>query len=377
MPQKATQTLGYRSEARSRSSLGISGRDFAKISCHQRKEKHPPNACLQNAAALFRPPYAGERMSETIRVSVVIPVHTATASVASTVHSALASDLHELEIVVVDNSPAHSSASVTDNIRDPRVVAVRLRPGRGAARARNVGIVRARAPYVAFLEPDDLVKPAKLSAAADALDRHPDAGFAFADFEECDAHGHVVRPSAMADFHGFRALAVVALDDGWRLIAKEQLARGLLSEDFIGTSGVVVRKRLLTEIGPFDESTTHCEDLDLWFRLAHHCDAVYWDRVGHTRRTSASVGSDSDARTTDRITVLQRERKRWSDRAALRQLDRRVAENLAIMGYEQRLRRRRLRSAAMFAYAFATFPDMRWFNGMLGALVLPQSRDAA
>lgn len=37
----------------------------------------------------------------------------------------------------------------------------------------------------------------------------------------------------------------------------------------------------------------------------------------------------------------------------------RVAENLAPIGYEQRLRRHRLRSSVMFAYAFATFPEVR------------------
>jgi GT2 family glycosyltransferase len=289
----------------------------------------------------------------------------------------LASDLYELEVVVVDSSPAHGSANIIGNVRDPRVVGVRLRPGGGAARARNVGIVRARAPYVAFLEPDDQVKTAKLSAAADALDRHADAGFAFTDFEECDADGLVARPSAIADFHGFHALAAVALEDGWHLIAQEQLARGLLYEDFIATSAVVLRKSLLTELGPFDESFTHCQDLDLWFRLAHHGAAVYWNHVGHTHRILPSLGAEAHARTGDRITVLRRESSRWSDRAALRQLDRRVAENLASMGYEQRLQRRRFRSFAMFAYAFAISPDARWLGGMLRSLVLPPSHNAA
>jgi hypothetical protein len=57
-----------------------------------------------------------------------------------------------------------------------------------------------------------------------ALDRSPSAGFAFGNVE---------------------------------------LACGLLYENFIGTSGVVLRKQLLTEIDPFDESTAYAEDRDL------------------------------------------------------------------------------------------------------------------
>jgi GT2 family glycosyltransferase len=146
-----------------------------------------------------------------------------------------------------------------------------LRPGKGASRPRNVGIARASAPYVVFLDPDDLIKPDKLSAAVNALDRHPEAGFAFADFEHINESGRVIRPAASADFPRFRTLTSVRVEGDWHIGPQEELARGLLYENFIGTSGVVLRKQRLTEIGPFDKSTVCCQDLDLWFRLAHRC----------------------------------------------------------------------------------------------------------
>jgi hypothetical protein len=67
--------------------------------------------------------------------------------------------------------------------------------------------------------------------------------------------------------------------------------------------------------------------------------------------------------------VLQREKARWSDPGARRQLNQLIAENLATIGYEQRLRRRRLGSMAMFLQAFATSPDVRWLRGLLGSVV--------
>ena len=310
-------------------------------------------------------------MSDSVRVSVVIPVNDAEADVETAVRSALASDLHELEVIVVDNGSTDKSAAIIANVRDSRVVTVRLRPSRGASRPRNVGIARARAPYVAFLEPGDLIKHDKLSAAVSALDRYPEAGFAFTDFEHIDPSGRVIRPSAIADFPRFRALTSVPVEGDWHLIPQAQLARGLLYESFIGTSGVVLRKQLLTEIGPFDESTIYSEDLDLWFRLAHRCGALYWGHVGHSYRDGpGSLTCGPPARSVgDRITVLQREKNRWSDRAARRQLDRLIAENYVAIGYEERRRRRRLRSMAMFAVAFATFPDVRWLRGMLASIL--------
>jgi glycosyltransferase involved in cell wall biosynthesis len=310
-------------------------------------------------------------VSDSVRVSVVMPVYNAEAYVEMAIRSALASELRELEVIVVDDGSTDKSAAIVAGIEDPRVLMVRLRPSGRPSRPRNVGIARARAPYVAFLDADDLIKPDKLCAAVSALDCHPQAGFAFADFEHIDADGTVIRQSVIAEFTSFRTLANVPIGENWRLIPQAELARGLLYGNFIGTSGVVLRKQLLTEIGPFDESIVYSEDRDLWFRLAHRCGALYWSRVGHSYRLRPGSLTDGPAtrNARDRITVLQRERNRWSDRAARRQLDRLIAENFGSLGYEHRLRRLRVRSLAMFARAFAISPDVRWLRGMLGSIV--------
>jgi glycosyltransferase involved in cell wall biosynthesis len=301
-----------------------------------------------------------------------MPVYNAEAYVEASIRSALASDLQELEVIVVDDGSTDQSMAIVAAIGDPRVVSVRLRASGGPSRPRNVGIARARAPYVAFLDADDLVKQDKLSAAVSQLDRHPEVGFAFGNFEDIDQDGRLLRPSAIPVFPRFRALKSVPLGDDWFLIPQELLARALLFENFIGTSGVVLRRHLLTEIGPFNETTIYSEDLDLWLRLAHCSGALYCTRVGHSyRNRPGSLTHALPARSAqDHIIVLEQEKARWlNDRAARRQLDRRVAENLSGIGYEERRRQNRLRSAAMFAYAFAKSPDLRWLRGMFGSFL--------
>ena len=116
-------------------------------------------------------------MRDRVRVSVVIPVHNAERYVEATVRSALASDLSELEIVIVDDGSTDRSAEIVRQIEDPRILLIQLRASGGPARPRNVGIARARAPYIALLDADDLINPDKLSSAVAALERHPEAGF--------------------------------------------------------------------------------------------------------------------------------------------------------------------------------------------------------
>jgi glycosyltransferase involved in cell wall biosynthesis len=309
-------------------------------------------------------------MPDRTRVSVVIPVYNAERYLEASVRSALASDLSELEIVIVDDGSTDRSAEIIREIADPRIVLIQTHASGGPARPRNIGIAHARAPYVALLDADDLIKPDKLSSAATALDRHPEAGFAFADFEKIDGDGRILQSSVIMQIPTFRELVSESGEDSWRLIPRSELERGLLGTNFIGTSGVILRKSVLSDIGVFDESLVYCEDRDLWFRLAHSCSALYREQIGHSYRVApGSLTYKPTLRTArDRITVIRRERARRKTGRERRHLDRLIAENLATIGYEHRRCHKRFRSAVSFLQAFVTHPDIRWMRALVGSL---------
>jgi glycosyltransferase involved in cell wall biosynthesis len=310
-------------------------------------------------------------VSASVRVSVVMALYNAERYVKSAIGSALASDLRELEVIVVDDGSRDTSAAVVAAIDDSRVTLLRTAPSGGPSRPRNTGIARARAPYIALLDADDLLKPHKLSAAIAALERHPQAGFAFGDFERIDAQGELLEASTLAGYPTFQSLAAVELQPPWRLIPQAELARGLLYENFIGTSGVVVRKELLDAIGGFDEALVCSEDRDLWFRAAHHGAALYCNEVGHSYRVIPSSLSHGpvirNARC--RIAVLQREKTRWTDAAARGQVEQLITENLANIAYAYRQSRRRFAAALLFLQAFARSGQLRWLRGAFGSLL--------
>ena len=307
-----------------------------------------------------------------VRVSVVMPVHNAAPFIELAVRSALQSDVQQLEVIVVDDGSDDRSASIVAAIEDPRVVLLRQPASGGPSSPRNAGIAHARAPYIAFLDSDDLIKVDKLSAAIGALDEHPQAGFAFADFESIDELGALIQPSVLAAYDALPTLTATPSVRSWHLIPREQLAYALVHENFVGTSGVVVRRSVLSQTGGFDETLRYSEDRDLWFRLAHLCDALYWNRVGHSYRVrSGSLTYGPQIRNARaRIQVLQREKSRWDrrERTIQRQLDSLIAENLAGIGYEQR-RSSRWHAILMFARAFVTSPQIRWLRGLLGSVV--------
>lgn len=296
------------------------------------------------------------------RVSVVIPTHNAERFIAAAIRSALDPSLLDVEVLVIDDGSTDRSVAEATAIVDPRVTVIQIPASGGPSKPRNIGIARARAPYVSLLDSDDLLKPGKLAASAAALDRCPSAGLAFGNFEKIDADGNVYELSVMHAYPMFRDLPTLAVDGNWRLIPQTALARGLLYENFIGTSGVVIRTGLAKAIGGFDETLANSNDRDLWFRLAHTCDALYSPLVGHAYRVHPeSIMHGPPIRNAlSRITVLRRERARWRDRAARRQINRLIADNHAAIGYYERQQQARWTAMRCFLRAFLVSRDSRW-----------------
>ena len=78
---------------------------------------------------------------------------------------------HRAPVVLVDNGSADGTPDLVAE-HFPHVEVVRLPENLGAG-ARNVGVERARTPYVAFADDDSWWEPDALDRAADVLDAHP------------------------------------------------------------------------------------------------------------------------------------------------------------------------------------------------------------
>jgi hypothetical protein len=225
-----------------------------------------------------------------------------------------------------------------------------------------------------MLDSDDLLKPGKLSSSIAALDASPSAGLAFGDYEKMDPDGNVFESSFVYAYPVFQELAWQDAGDDWRLIPQRELARGLLYENFIGTSGVVMRTELVRRLGGFLEELPNGDDLDLWFRLAHCCDALYSPRVGHSYRVRAGsvVRGPRIRNARSSIKIMKREKARWPghERGPRRQIDRRIAEYLAVIGFQQRQQRQRWSATRSYLRAYATSPERRWLAASVAAALL-------
>lgn len=228
-------------------------------------------------------------------LAVVIPTRNRWPLLERAVGSALAQREVELEVLVIDDGSSDDSAARAEAIADERVRVVRQAHA-GVAAARNLGIERAAAPWVALLDDDDLWAPEKCRRQLDALTA--------ADAEVSYTSQVVVNDS-------LRFKRVLEAPEAGRL------EDALLGSNSIGTpSSVLARRQALLEAGGFDAEFSVLADWDMWLRLcpgrrAAACSQVLVAYVEHAENLHLA---DTDS--VLREFALLRERHRGLETAA-------------------------------------------------------------
>ncbi len=191
------------------------------------------------------------------RVSVVIPTYNRAALLKQAIDSVLAQTYTDYEIIIVDDGSTDEMADLVDRyVAGPGRVRYYYQNNRGRSAARNAGIRLAVGEFIAFLDSDDLFLPRKLEMQVAALSNQPEYGMAFSNAISIDERGNVLSSGPL-----FRAQLS-------GMIYPELLfIRGTM----IMTPTVMIRARILNQVGSFDENLSMCEDLDLWRRIARMC----------------------------------------------------------------------------------------------------------
>lgn len=189
-------------------------------------------------------------MSPIPRVSIIIPAYNSARFLEEAIESVFAQTYKDYETIVIDDGSTDNTQEVLAPYLD-RIQYI-YQHNRGASSARNTGISHSQGEYIAFLDADDIWLPEKLSTQVEYLNNNQDIALVYSLVLWVDVHG---KP----------------LDKRNRLSGR--LPAGdvfniLYIRNFIITSSVMVRRRLLGTVGLFDESLTHAEDHELWLRIA-------------------------------------------------------------------------------------------------------------
>lgn len=116
------------------------------------------------------------------KVAVVIPCHNYGRFLAQAVESVLRQTLPAAEVVIVDDSSTDDTAEVARTFLQKGVTFIRG-DWKSVGLARNAGMELTTAPFLVFLDADDILHPDYLREGVRALLQNPGAGIAYPDLQ--------------------------------------------------------------------------------------------------------------------------------------------------------------------------------------------------
>ncbi len=196
--------------------------------------------------------------AKRMTVSVIIPTYNRQEFVQAAIDSALAQSRVPDEILVVDDGSTDRTADVLAKYGAPVRVLRQTNQGRSAAR--NAGLRAARGDLILCLDSDDLLAPRCVELCADVLESRPDVSVVYSDAHVIDRDGRVVGRYSEV-LRGRRPSGMIF----------GELARRC----FLTVSSMTRRSSLGSD--GFELGMEHCEDYDLWRRLAARANFQYLD----------------------------------------------------------------------------------------------------
>lgn len=280
-------------------------------------------------------------------ISVAMSVYNGERFLASAIESILAQSLDRFEFLILDDGSRDGTRAIIEHYAasDARIRAT-FRPNKGLVASLNELIGAARAPLVARMDADDLCHPERLAKQHAFLTAHPEVGVVGSwtdDIDEQDRPYGVTAPDHPVTHEAF----LEAIEQGLPLLCHP---------------AVMFRRDLVLGVGGYRAAFRHCEDLDLWLRLASLTRIAniperllhyrhYGEQVSSRHATLQQVGA-----AVARLAYAERQAGRHDPTAALDVLPP-IAELDALFGRPGMARAVRARVAPGLLYSRAALRD--------------------
>jgi glycosyltransferase involved in cell wall biosynthesis len=195
--------------------------------------------------------------TDTPAVTILLPTFNRLAYLRAALESVERQTFRDFELIVLDDGSSDGTAEFLSRFRPWFKCRIERFERKERAFLRNVGVSMSQAPFIAFLDDDDLWAPQKLERQVAFMTRHPETGMSYTftsaidssgnpDLKTTEQHNRLYRRHA-AEEHSF-----------------ESIARSCL----IFTSSVIVRREVFNATGGFGKDYVGSEDWDFYLKAA-------------------------------------------------------------------------------------------------------------
>lgn len=186
-------------------------------------------------------------------ISVAMSVYNGERFLREAIDSVLAQTFADFEFLILDDGSGDATPEILREYaaRDSRIHPI-IRENRGLIASLNQLVDEARAPIVARMDADDICHPERFSMQLAFLDAHPDYGVVGSWSEDIDEQGRTLEMKGSGHPLDHQAF-LQAIGTGGQLICHP---------------AAMFRREIVLSVGGYHAAFRHCEDFDLWLRLA-------------------------------------------------------------------------------------------------------------
>jgi chondroitin synthase len=222
---------------------------------------------------LYRHFLSSEDEWEIPKVSIFIRSYNSKKYVKDAIESALNQTYKDLEVCVIDDGSRDCTVNLIKNyFKNERRVRWIVQDHRGPAAAMNAAISMCRGEYVGQLDSDDLLYPTAVEELVKFMDKHPEYGVVYSDYEIIDDEGNFLY-----------------MEKSFKRFNKNLLMRKMIIGHFR-----MFRIKYWYRITMIDEDLSAAEDYELFIKLSAVCNFYHYNKVLYKyRRHDCNITKDT------------------------------------------------------------------------------------
>lgn len=204
-------------------------------------------------------------MIENPKVSIIIPLYNGANYVEQAIKSAISQTYKNIEIIVVNDGSRDDGEGESIVMKYKNSVSYIKKENGGCASALNEGIRYAKGDFISWLSHDDLYYPEKIEYQISLYKK-----------KGLDYNKTIISNYAdLIDSHGNKMFHPVQRKTG--LLNNKKAFRYLLFNKCFNGCGLLIPKKLFSNISFFDETLRFVLDWNLWLKFALCESSVYLD----------------------------------------------------------------------------------------------------
>jgi glycosyltransferase involved in cell wall biosynthesis len=184
-------------------------------------------------------------------LSVIMSVYNGETYISAAIDSILSQSFRDFELIVINDGSTDITQVIIDSYSDPRIVYLQNEKNIGIAKSLNRGLSIARGRYIAIMDADDISMPERFSKQFTFLENNLEVGVCGTWINIIDKNGNLV--------------------DNWCYpVSSNVISCVLLFYCCIANPTTMYRKKIIDDIGVYNDEFIAAMDYDLWTRTIGH-----------------------------------------------------------------------------------------------------------